>query len=194
MGVRLRLRQAQADAGDIVLLYADESEALTHPYLAHAWAEKGADLRVNAPGQSRKVAMMGALDAATRELIVSTSPTKTSADVIRMLRRLDWRYGPKPGSTRRPVVLVWDNGPVHTSRATRVALAERPWITVEWLPRYAPELNDIERSWRDLKRHHLAHRTFRDAADLDTSLRDAVKRLNKERQTPRPCDKLNKAA
>jgi hypothetical protein len=30
MGVRLRLRQAQADAGDIVLLYADESEALTH--------------------------------------------------------------------------------------------------------------------------------------------------------------------
>ena len=31
MGVRLRLRQAQADAGDMALLYADESEALTHP-------------------------------------------------------------------------------------------------------------------------------------------------------------------
>jgi len=76
MGVRLRLRQAQADAGDIVLLYADESEALTHPYLAHAWAERGAELRVNAPGQSKKVALpgeplgstMGALDVATREL------------------------------------------------------------------------------------------------------------------------------
>jgi len=144
MGVRLRLRQAQADAGDVVLLYADESEALTHPYLAHAWAEKGADLRVNAPGQSRKVAMMGALDAATGELIVSTSPTKTSADVIRMLRRLDWRYGPKPGCDRRPVVLLWDNGPIHTSRATRTALAERPWISVEWLPRYAPELNEVD--------------------------------------------------
>ncbi len=202
MGVRLRLRQAQADAGDIVLLYADESEALTHPYLAHAWAEKGTDLRVNAPGQSKKVAMsgeplgstLGALDAATRELVVSTSPTKTSADVIRMLRRLDWRYGPKPGCDRRPVVLVWDNGPVHTSRATRAALAERPWIAVEWLPRYAPELNDIERSWRDLKRHHLAHRTFKDASDLDTGIRDAVKQLNTERQTPHTCDKLNKAA
>ncbi len=54
MGLRLALRQAQADAGDIALLYADESEALTHPYLAHAWAEQGADLRVQAPGQSRK--------------------------------------------------------------------------------------------------------------------------------------------
>ena len=194
MGMRLALRQAQARAGDIVLLYADESEALTHPYLAHAWAEKGADLRVQAPGTSRKVAMMGALDAGTGELVVSTSPTKTSADVIGLLRRLDWRYGPKPGCGRLPVVLVWDNGPVHTSRATRAALAERPWITVEWLPRYAPELNDIERSWRDLKRHHLAHRTFKDANDLDAGIRNAVKQLNTERQTPHPCDKLNKAA
>ncbi len=108
MGVRLALRQAQADAGDIALLYADESEALTHPYLAHAWAEKGADLRVQAPGQSRKVAMMGALDAGTGELVVGTSPTKVSADFIALLRRLDWRYGPRPGGVRLPVVLVLD--------------------------------------------------------------------------------------
>jgi len=65
---------------------------------------------------------------------------------------------------------------------------------VEWLPRYAPELNDIERSWRDLKRHHLAHHTFKDAAHLTRAIHAAVKQLNEERQTPRPCDKLNKAA
>ena len=38
MGLRLQLRKAQAEAGDIILLYGDESEALTHPYLARAWA------------------------------------------------------------------------------------------------------------------------------------------------------------
>ncbi len=194
MDVRLRLRQAQADADDIALLYADESEALTHPYLAHAWAERGADLRVRAPGGSRKVALMGALDAGTGELIVSTSPTKASADFIALLCRLDWRYGPRPGCERLPVVLVLDNGPVHTSKASRAALAERPWITVEWPPRYAPELNAIERSWRDLKRHHLAHHTFKDAADLTTTIHAAVKQLNKERMNPHPCDKLSKAA
>jgi hypothetical protein len=42
-----------------VLLFADESEALTHPYLARAWAKRGADLRVPAPGQAKKVALMG---------------------------------------------------------------------------------------------------------------------------------------
>ena len=35
-----------------------------------------------APGLARKVAMMGVLDAVTRELIVHTSPTKRSADFI----------------------------------------------------------------------------------------------------------------
>src|SRR3712207_6901598 len=61
----------------------------------------------------------------------------------------------------RSVVLVLDNGPIHTSKATRAALAERAhWLTVEWLPKYAPELNDIGAVWRDLKRHHLAHQTL----------------------------------
>ena len=62
VGLRLTLRKAQAAVGDIVLLFVDESEALTHPYLARAWAERGADLRVEAPGQAKKIAMMGAPD------------------------------------------------------------------------------------------------------------------------------------
>jgi hypothetical protein len=76
------LRKAWAEAGDIVLLFADESEALTHPCLARAWAKRGADLRVPAPGQSKKIPMMGALDRAARRLIVHSSPTKHSADFI----------------------------------------------------------------------------------------------------------------
>jgi DDE superfamily endonuclease len=105
--------------GDVVLLYADQSEALTHPYLAHAWAPRGADLRIAAPGQSRKVAMMGALDAASRELIVHTSQTKRSSDFIALLEKLDRRFGPQPGPTRKPVVLALDNGPVHNQQGER---------------------------------------------------------------------------
>jgi len=147
-----------------VLLFGDESEALTHPYLAHVWAKKGADLRIPAPGQAAKGAMLGVLDWARRELIVHTSRTKRSSDFIALLEEIDRRYGPKLGVTIQPVVLVLDNGPIHTSKATHQALAHRQhWLTVEWLPKYAPELNDIERSWRDLKRHYLAHRICSEA-------------------------------
>ena len=194
MGLKLQLRRAQADAGDIAPLFGDESEALTHPYLAHAWAERDADLRVQAPGQARKVAMPGVLDAVGRTALVHTSPTKRSADFIALLERLDRAYGPAPKQARKPVVLVLDNGPIHTSKATTKALAARPWITVEWLPRYAPELNAIERTWRDLKRHHLAHRSFRDAGDLDRAIHRAIAEMNEERATVHPCHTLPRVA
>lgn len=182
VGLRLKLRKAQAEAGDIALLFADESEALTHPYLARAWAKRGADLRVPAPGQSKKVAMMGALDWLGRRLIVTTSRSKRSADFITLLQNLDLLYGPKPGIQGKPVVIVLDNGPIHTSKATLAALAARAhWLTVEWLPKYAPELNDIEVVWHDLKAHHLAHQTFTDAETLDTAIHQAVAVLNSER-------------
>jgi transposase len=80
-------------------------------------------------------------------------------------------------------VAVLDNGPIHRSKLTTRALAERTWLTLEWLPKYAPELNDIERCWRDLKQHYLANRTFADPDALERTIPKAVAHFNYERQT-----------
>jgi transposase len=114
---------------------------------------------------------------------VVTSARKRSADFLLLLARLDRLHGPAPGRPERPVVLVLDNGPIHTSKATAKALAARPWLTVKWLPKYAPELNAIEHRWRDLKAHFLAHQTFASADHLDAAIHRAVQDLNRERQT-----------
>lgn len=163
-------------------MFGDESEALTHPYLARVWAKRGADLRVPAPGQAKKVAIVGSLDHLTRRLIVHTSPTKRSSDFIAHLGQLDRLFGPQPGRRLKPVVLVEDNGPIHVSRLTWSALdARKHWLRVEWLPKYAPELNDIEVVWHDLKAHHLAHHTFGNVEALDRAVHAAVQALNQER-------------
>jgi hypothetical protein len=113
---------------------------------------------------------------------VHTSPTKRSSDFVAHLEQLDRLYGPKPGQPIKPVVLVEDNGPIHTSKLSLAALAARAhWLIVEWLPKYTPELNDIERGWHDLKAHHLAHQTFADPAALDRAIQHAVGALNAER-------------
>ena len=138
--------------------------------------------------------MLGSFDCITRQLIVHTSPTKRSSDFIAHLEQLDRLYGPKPGQPAKPVVLVEDNGPIHTSKLSRAALAARAhWLTVEWLPKYAPELNDIEAVWRDLKAHYLAHQTFADTNALDQAIHAAVKALNHERK-PVALDKLRISA
>src|SRR4051812_24191735 len=148
--------KTRATAGAIDLVFLDESEALTHPYLARCWARRGTELRIEAPGQAKKQAMLGAFDPVRRRLLVHTSPTKRSTDFVALLDQLG------SAERARPLVAVLDNGPIHRSKLTTRALAERPWLTLEWLPKYAPELNDIERCWRDLKQHYLANRTFAD--------------------------------
>ena len=107
--------------------------------------------------------------------------TKRSTDFIALLERLDALYGPAPGRPEKPVILVLDNGPIHISKLTTAALDKRPWLTVEWLPKYAPELNDIEVVWHDLKAHNLAHQTFADTDVLDEAIHSAVAALNSER-------------
>jgi transposase len=110
-----------------------------------------------------------------------TPPTKNSSDFIAHLEQLDRLFGPQPGRQAKPVVLVEDNDPIHTSKRSRAALSARAhWLTVEWLPKYA-ELNEIEPVWRDLKAHHLAHQTFTHVNALDQAIHDAVINLNRER-------------
>jgi hypothetical protein len=59
--------------------------------------------------------------------------------------------------------------------------ARKHWLTVEWLPKCAPALNDIEVVWHDLKAQHLAQQTFNDALALDRAMHAAVATLNRER-------------
>jgi transposase len=82
----------------------------------------------------------------------------------------------------KPAVIVLDNGPIHASKATRDALAERKhWLTPEWLPQYTPELNDIEREWKTFKAHHLARKTFDNRDSLKATIDADIQTINTDR-------------
>ena len=93
------------------IVYGDESEALTHPYLARAWAKAGAACGCRRRGRRRRSPCSVRSITFTRQLIVHTSPTKRSSDCITHLERLDRLHRPKPGRPMKPMVLVEDNGP-----------------------------------------------------------------------------------
>jgi transposase len=113
-------------------------------------------------------------------MIVEVSKTKRSVDFIRLLEEIERRHGPAVSSL--PVVLVLDNGPIHKSKATTKALEERSsWLTPYWLPAYAPELNDIERDWRTLKRLHIANRVLRTENALEAAVHHAIGAMNQTR-------------
>jgi transposase len=181
--VRIAELKRRAAAGEIVLLFQDESEARTHPYLARTWAPVGADLRVEAPGQSKRVAMLGVREHSTGEMTVVTSRSKKSIDFIGMLEVLDRKFGPEPQLHRKPTVMVIDNGPIHTSKLSAKALAERAtWLTTEWLPKYTPELNDIERDWKHLKEKEIANTCVDGCPErLEALLNEGIANVNARR-------------
>lgn len=50
-----------------------------------------------------------------------------------------------------PIVLVWDNHPIHTRRLVKAFMARYPRLHVFHLPAYAPELNPVEGIWTQAK-------------------------------------------
>ena len=75
---------------------------------------------------------------------------------------------------RANIVLVWDNDTAHRDAAMKKLIAERPWLTVFYLPAYTPTLNPVEGLWSVLKRSlaNLApHTTDAPAAPVKTRLR-----------------------
>jgi transposase len=69
-------------------------------------------------------------------------------DFLRDLRR----------QTRRPIFLVCDRLNVHRSVVRQLQQQRAPWLTVEWLPAYAPDLNPVEAIWNQTKYADLPNR------------------------------------
>jgi len=71
------------------------------------------------------VAPLGPLDHVTRQLVVRTSRPKRGSDFIAQFEQLDFLRGRRPGHPVTPVVLVQDNGQIHTGRLALAAVAAR---------------------------------------------------------------------
>ena len=95
---------------------------------------------------------------------------------------LSFLRGTLPGddSTRRVVVL--DNASLHRSRAIREAAEERTELGIElwYLPPYAPELNNIERTFRDAKHQALPVRTYPTVQRLIAAIYQGFRQLRQQ--------------
>ncbi len=141
--------------------YQDETHLETNPYLCRVWHRVGEQPKLPAAGTNRRVTVFGSVEALGRGRVEVVGVGQDSARFLEYLEALGGRHR----RTGREVILVLDNGPAHTSKASRAALAERAeWLHVIWLARYSPHLNPKEREWRCLKRDARSHlaRTLRE--------------------------------
>jgi transposase len=157
--------------------YQDETHVETNPYLTRVWHRRGVQPTLPAAGTNRRLTIFGSVEALGRGRVEVVCAGQDSACFGLYLEALDARHV----ATGKEVFLALDNGPSHTSDASRAALAQRAdWLHVLWLAKYSPELNPKEREWRVLKRDHRSHLAPSRRAFVDGIL-DGLRQLGGER-------------
>jgi transposase len=142
----------------------DETHVETNPYLSKVWHRKGVQPTLPAVGSNRRVTVFGSVEALGRGRVEVICAGQDSECFEHYLEALEARHA----ATKKEIYLALDNGPCHTSKASKAAMAKRAeWLHVIPLAKYSPQLNPKEREWRRLKRDVRSHlaatlRTFVD--------------------------------
>jgi transposase len=179
-------RVARALATAATVLYLDECEVQLLPVVRSMWM-KGPRVRVPTPGQNRKRAVFGALDARTGALHHAIRERKRAADFVAFLEPLARAY------PLGELALVLDNVATRDAKLVRAWLArpEHARVRPLWLPKYrAHEHNPIERVWGLLKDKIAANRLHGSiealAADAERFLAETPFHAPHPRPAPEP--------
>jgi transposase len=134
--------------------------------VAKVWQRRGQPLSVPAAGEDERIAVYGALDYASGQVLSQTAASKSSAGFAAFLEQVGQQW------PEDDLVLVLDNASYHRSEAMRTWWAEQDGRVLPfWLPSYAPHLNLLERVWRFLKQKRACHRFWDNPAGLDQAAR-----------------------
>jgi transposase len=167
------------------IFFQDESGFTQKPSVRTTWAPKGKTPVLKSRGNHwSKTSVAAALgfrwDGARARLLARTKPDSYDTEsLIGFLKQL------KKFVAGRKVILVWDHLPAHRSKLMKAhLLAQRKWLTIEWLPGYAPDLNPTEGVWNNVKGREMANHCPDRMEEAVTRFRRGIQRVAHTRQLP----------
>jgi putative transposase len=144
----------------------DQTAVQRRPVRRRGYAPKGQRPCLRAPKSYEKLSVMGALCVPPKNQpfqLHFESLTNASYNAVKIVLFLNELLTQIAG----PILVVWDNAPIHRSKLVRQFLKDHPRVTLEFLPPYAPELNPVETMWSYLKYHLMANVIAKDMHDLE---------------------------
>ncbi len=165
---------AGSRAGHGHVFFVDAAHFVMGTFLCSVWCWMRLAIR---GGSGRKrYSVLGAWNAATRELISITTDATVSAETMCALLRTIASLG-----LQGPITLVLDNARYqHCALVMGVA---KSWnIHLQFLPSYSPNLNLIERLWKFLKKQVLYGRHYSTFADFRTAIDGCLAKIPTEHQ------------
>jgi len=147
---------------------------MLQPVRRRTWAPRGQTPVHRAWDRHDRLSVIGTITVSPRrrhlgEYFRILARNACTEDIVRFVERLH-RQLP------RKIILVWDRAGPHR-RAAKLLLDEHAdWLTIEWLPAYAPELNPEELCWKHTKYDDLANFIPDDLEELHKAVEASISR------------------
>lgn len=163
------------------IAFLDESGISERPSVRRTWALRGQTPIIVSTGSWKARSVIGVItcrpDGNDPKLYIRIFPGSVrKEDALVFLKELRCYV-------RGSIILVWDRLAAHRAKIVKEYIACHPWISAEYFPAYAPELNPVEYVWATAKNHDLANLYPAGLADLDARIRRMKRRLQRRVDT-----------
>lgn len=149
--------QKKARDTNSLLIFLDESGFSESPSVRRTWAPRGQTPIVVAPFNWKRLSAIASLIATPSARRVGLC-LRLHPGTIKQPQIIDYLRALKRHVKGRKVILLWDRLPAHRGGDVQAHIARQAaWLTAEYLPPYAPELNPVEYFWSHLSGKELAH-------------------------------------
>jgi transposase len=166
-----RLKEkAQIEGRTIV--FVDESSFCLLPGVVRTYAPCGQQVIVHSALRYQHLSMMGGVTVAGQFYTLLRGPRENfgSAHVLGFIFHLGRLLG--------NLLVIWDGSPIHRGDVDAfLASGGAPYVHVESLPPYAPDLNPVEAVWQFLKNVELRNLSSADFEELRGHIDLATRRL-----------------
>ena len=165
------------------MVFLDESGFMLQPLVRRTWAPRGQTPIHYSWDRHDRLSVIAAVTLAPARRRIGLyfdvhDHNIHAEDVISFVRSLHRQL-------RRPMILICDRLNVHRSAVKRLVLEDSPWLHVEWLPSYAPDLNPVEALWSHTKYSDLANFLPEDVDHLEDAVVESLCEQYSEQQLKR---------
>jgi transposase len=152
---RVATHQKKGQRQQATVVFLDETGFLLQPVNRRTWAPRGETPLQYASARHDRLSAIGAVTLSPQRQRINTywqfkGGNVVATDVVAFLRHLHRQIGQK-------LIVVLDRFNVHRKAARLLQEQGASWLSMEWLPAYAPDLNPVEAMWSCTKYGDLAN-------------------------------------
>ena len=138
--------ESEAARAEEPVLFVDSTHPSQETVAGYGWILKGTDKLIPSHGGRKRMNICGAINLATMDLMTQDYETINQGSFLAFLEHLRGQY-----PQEKPIHLILDQAGYHIATKVR-EYAENHRIKLHYLPAHSPNLNAIERLWKNMKK------------------------------------------